>query len=196
MELIIVLGFLTALTVLAEFIITFWKRTRLILKLAVACKKGGYKLKFKRFPYFSVLLFRGRLDLLIESDLKKFAVVIITSRHRGGKFVFHEGHMEIWRQKKYLLATGGRRVARPTVFQGEMKFKGKINLRLNKIISKYPIHEGICLINPVPREVSISYGTTHTQIFDGDRLHSGFKVYGLSGFSRLIYSTSNEKSSF
>ena len=193
MELIIVLGFLTALTVLAEFIITFWKRTRLILKLATACRKGGYKLKFKRFPYFSVLFFRGRLDLLIESDLKKFAVVIITSRHRGGKFVFHEGHMEIWRQKKYLFAAGGRR---PTVFQGEMKFKGKINLRLNKIISKYPIHEGICLINPVPREVSISYGTAHTQIFDGDRLHSGFKVYGLSGFSRLIASSGDEKSSF
>ena len=193
MEIVIIGLILTGITVLAEIILTFWKRTRLIIKLSRACRKGGYKLRFKRFPYLSVLLFKGRLDLIIESNLKKFAVVIITSRHRGGKFVFHEGHMEIWRQKKYLFAPGGRR---PTVFHGEMKFKGKINLRLNKIISKYPIHEGICLINPVPREVSVSYGTAHTQIFDGDRLHTGFKVYGLSGFSRLLASSNNEKSSF
>ncbi len=181
---------LMGIMLVLEILMTFHKRTILIAKLRKASKIGGYKIKFKRFPYLSVLFFKGRLDLLIESDIKKYAVVIITSRHRKGKFVFYENKLEIWRKKKYSLVARGRAgillAGRNLTFEGDLKLKGKIDLHLSKIVKEHPLYDGICLINPVPRQVCISYGTTHTDIHDGDRIHSGFKVYGLSGFTRLL----------
>ena len=178
--------------VAVEILYIHWKRLMLIFKLKRACRKNGYRAKFRRFPFTSVLFFKGRLDLTVESDRRKFAVIILTSRFKTGKYVFCSDRMEIWKRKKIMLhrVSGGRNVyavqGRSTELYSATVYKGKIKLRTNKIVEKYPLHEGICLINPAVNKVCISYGTTHTEIHDGDRIHSGFKVYGLSGFLRQL----------
>ena len=181
-----------------EILMIFHKRTLLLIKLKRACKRSGCKMKCKGFPFLSVLLRKGRLDLLIESDCEKYAVVIITSRQRKGKFVFYEDKLEIWRKKRlsFSSALGGGRAGilmggKSIDFGAYMKLKEKINLKFGKIARDYPLHKGICLINPAPRQVCISFGTTHRDIHDGARLHSGFTVYGLKGFARLLDKTDN-----
>ena len=175
-----------------EILYIHWKRLRAIFKLRRACRKNGYKVKFRRYPFLSVLFFKGRLDLTVESDKRRFAVIILTSRFKTGKYVFYSDRMEIWKRKKIVMhrVSRGRQgyasYGRSTEIYAETVYKVKIKLHTNKIVEKYPLHEGICLINPAVNKVCISYGTTHTEIHDGDRLHSGFKVYGLSGFLRQL----------
>ncbi|MBQ8393409.1 MAG: hypothetical protein IJX51_06535 [Clostridia bacterium] len=178
--------------IIFELFWTCWKRLLLIIKIRRACRKYGFRAKFRRFPFLSVLFFKGRLDLTVESDIDKYAIVIITSRHKSGKFVFFEDRMEIWKRRKILLhrvsmGRNGTVVAgRSMAFDGGVAYKGKIKLSFRKIVENYPLHQGICIINPAPNMVCISYGTTHSEIHDGDRIHSGFKVYGLSGFLRQL----------
>ena len=74
--------------VAVEILYIHWKRLMLIFKLKRACRKNGYRAKFRRFPFTSVLFFKGRLDLTVESDRRKFAVIILTSRFKTGKYVF------------------------------------------------------------------------------------------------------------
>ncbi len=190
------LGFLIlcaiATLVIIDIFYIHWKRLRLIIKLKRCCRKNGYKAKFRRFPFLSVLFFKGRLDFTVESEKRKLAVIILTSRFKTGKYVFYGDRMEIWKRKKIVFhrVSAGRQgfavQGRSAELYAETVYKGKIKLHTNKIVEKYPLHEGICLINPAVNKVCISYGTTHTEIHDGDRIHSGFKVYGLSGFLRQL----------
>ena len=193
MEVFIVLAaILLGATVGIELLWIGLKRLSLIVKLKKACKKNGFKAKFKRFPLLSVYLFKGRLDLTVESGIYKYAVSILTSRHRSGSFVFFEDRVEIWKRRKLTIhrvsmgrngfVVNGRSIS----FQGGMARKGKIKLHFSKIAGDYPLHSGICIINPAPSSVFISYGTTLTEIHDGDRIHSGFTVYGASGFIRKL----------
>ena len=191
---LLVLLFLYALgaMLIIEILYIHLKRLMLIFKLKRASRKNGYKVKFRRFPFLSVLFFKGRLDFTVESDKRKFAVIILTSRFKDGKYVFYSDRMEIWKRRKVLLhrvysgKNGAGIRGKSLELYSDMKYKGKIKLRTNKIVEKYPLHEGRCLINPAVNTVCISYGTVHTEIHDGDRLHSGFKAYGLSGFLRLL----------
>ena len=187
---LILLGFYCLLTAM-EFIMICWKRALLIIKLKRAGKKYGYKVKFARFPFLSVLLFKGRLDILVESETDKYAVVIITSRYRNGKYLFYSDRMEIWKKRSIFMRApvnrnGRGAYGRSMQFNLGVVYKGKIKLHFNDIVNKYPLHKGICILNPAPNMVCISYGTTHTEIHDGDRLHTGFKVYGLSAFIRVL----------
>lgn len=175
-----------------ELLYIHWKRIRLIIKVKRACRKNGYRAKFKRYPFLSVLFLKGRLDFTVESEKRNFAVVIITTRFKTGRYVFLSDRIEIWKRKKIVMhrvAAGRQGFAvqgRSTEIYSETVYKGKIRIYTNKIVEKYPLHEGIFLINPAVNRVCISYGTTHTEIHDGDRVHSGFKVYGLSGFLRQL----------
>lgn len=183
---------LLCLLIIVEYIQTIWKRLLLIIKLKRAGKKYGFKVKFARFPFLSVFFFKGRLDVLVESETEKYAVVILTSRHRSGKYLFYSDRMEIWKKRKVIMhrvsvnRSGNASYGRSMQFNMGVVYKGKIRLRFNDIINKYPLHKGICILNPAPNMVCITYGTTHTEIHDGDRLHTGFKVYGLSAFIRVL----------
>ena len=183
---------LLCLLIIVEYIQTIWKRLLLIIKLKHAGKKYGFKVKFARFPFLSVFFFKGRLDVLVESETEKYAVVILTSRHRSGKYLFYSDRMEIWKKRKVIMhrvsvnRSGNASYGRSMQFNFGVVYKGKIRLRFNDIINKYPLHKGICILNPAPNTVCITYGTTHTEIHDGDRLHTGFKVYGLSAFIRVL----------
>ena len=183
---------LLCLLIIVEYIQTIWKRLLLIIKLKHAGKKYGFKVKFARFPFLSVFFFKGRLDVLVESETEKYAVVILTSRHRSGKYLFYSDRMEIWKKRKVIMhrvsvnRSGNTSYRRSMQFNFGVVYKGKIKLRFNDIINKYPLHKGICILNPAPNTVCITYGTTHTEIHDGDRLHTGFKVYGLSAFIRVL----------
>ncbi|MBQ2736368.1 MAG: hypothetical protein IJF26_02940 [Clostridia bacterium] len=183
---------LLCLLIIVEYIQTIWKRLLLIIKLKRAGKKYGFKVKFARFPFLSVFFFKGRLDVLVESETEKYAVVILTSRHRSGKYLFYSDRMEIWKKRKVIMhrvsvnRSGNASYGRSMQFNFGVVYKGKIRLRFNDIINKYPLHKGICILNPAPNTVCITYGTTHTEIHDGDRLHTGFKVYGLSAFIRVL----------
>ena len=183
---------LLCLLIIVEYIQTIWKRLLLIIKLKHAGKKYGFKVKFARFPFLSVFFFKGRLDVLVESETEKYAVVILTSRHRSGKYLFYSDRMEIWKKRKVIMhrvsvnRSGNTSYGRSMQFNFGVVYKGKIKLRFNDIINKYPLHKGICILNPAPNMVCITYGTTHTEIHDGDRLHTGFKVYGLSAFIRVL----------
>ena len=181
-----------AALIVIDILYVHWKRLMLIFKLKRACRKNGYRARFRRSPFTSVMLFKGRLDLTVESEGRKFAIIILTSRYKTGKYVFYGDRMEIWKRKSLMLhrVSAGRNGyavhGRSMELYSGMVYKGRIKLHTNKIIEKYPLHEGICLINPAVNTVCISYGTNHTEIHDGDRIHSGFKVYGLSGFLRQL----------
>ncbi len=195
MPFLIYIGFLLlmfGIFFIFEIFLICWKRVLLIIKLKRAGRKYGFRVKFVRFPFLSVFLFKGRLDVLVESETDKYAVAIITSRHKNGRYVFYSDRMEMWKKKKVIMhrvsvnRSGNATYGRSMQFNMGTVYKGKIKLRFNDIINKYPLHKGICILNPAPNMVCISYGTTHTEIHDGDRLHTGFKVYGLSAFIRLL----------
>ena len=99
--------FLIAIIAL-EFLMITRKRIVLVRKLKKVCKQEGHKIRFVRNRFKSVFFGKGKLDLIIDGDKGRYAVVILTSRHRRATWQFSEDAMEIYKKRSLRLGGGVR----------------------------------------------------------------------------------------
>ena len=176
-----------------ELLMITRKRIKLIRRLKKTCKQEGYKINFVRNRFKSVFIKKGKLDLVIEGEKGKYAVIILTSRHRRATWQFSEEEMVIYKKVSLRLG-GGARATRSGGYiyrcSNEVasfnKRKASIKLAKDELLAKYPDYEKIVLLNPVPIEVKEIVGSTVTEIGDRHVLKCGFMLFGLSGFIRYI----------
>ena len=184
--------FLIAIVAL-EFLMITRKRIVLVRKLKKVCKKEGHKITFARNRFKSVFFGKGKLDLIIDGDKGRYAVVILTSRHRRATWQFSEEEMVIYKKVSLRLG-GGARATRSGgyIYRGSHevasfnKRKASIKLAKDELLAKYPDYEKIVLLNPVPNEAKEIIGSTSIEIGDRHTLKCGFVLFGLSGFIRYI----------
>lgn len=184
--------FLIAIVAL-EFLMITRKRIVLVRKLKKVCKKEGHKITFARNRFKSVFFGKGKLDLIIDGDKGRYAVVILTSRHRRAKWQFSEETMEIYKKRSLRLG-GGVRSTRSGAYiyrsSNEVasftKRKEIVRIYNSEIVSEYPDYEKIVLLNPVPNEAKEIICSASVEIGDRHVLKCGFMIFGLSGFIRYI----------
>ena len=184
--------FLIAIVAL-EFLMITRKRIVLVRKLKKVCKKEGHKITFARNRFKSVFFGKGKLDLIIDGDKGRYAVVILTSRHRRATWQFSEEEMVI-HKKVSLRLGGGARATRSGgyIYRGSSevasfnKRKASIKLTKDELLAKYPDYQKIVLLNPVPNEAKEIIGSASVEIGDRHVLKCGFMLFGLSGFIRYI----------
>ena len=184
--------FLIAIVAL-EFLMITRKRIVLVRRLKKVCKQEGHKIRFVRNRFKSVFVKKGKLDLVIEGEKGKYAVIILTSRHRRARWQFSDETMEIYKKVSLRLGGGARTTRSGASFYRSSREvasfttrKESICLAKDDIMSLYPDYEKIVLLNPVPIEVKEIVGSTVTEIGDRHVLKCGFMLFGLSGFIRYI----------
>lgn len=184
--------FLIAIVAL-EFLMITRKRIVLVRRLKKVCKQEEYKFRFVRNRFKSVFFDKGKLDLIIDGDKGRYAVVILTSRHRRATWQFSEDAMEIYKKRSLRLG-GGAKATRSGAYiyrsSNEVasftKRKEIVRIYNSEIVSEYPDYEKIVLLNPVPNEAKEIIGSTAVEIGDRHVLKCGFMLFGLSGFIRYI----------
>ena len=193
MVLFIYIGCLIAVILALELLMITRKRITLVRRLKRVCKQEGHKITFARNRFKSVFFDKGKLDLVIEGKKGKYAVIILTSRHRRARWQFSDEIMEIYKKVSLRLGGGARTTRSGASFYRSSREvasfttrKESICLAKDDIMSLYPDYEKIVLLNPVPIEVKEIVGSTVTEIGDRHVLKCGFMLFGLSGFIRYI----------
>ena len=108
MVLFIYIGCLIAVILALELLMITRKRIALVRRLKNVCKQEGHKIRFVRNRFKSVFFGKGKLDLVIDGDKGRYAVVILTSRHRRATWQFSEDAMEIYKKRSLRLGGGVR----------------------------------------------------------------------------------------
>ena len=91
-----------------EFLMITRKRIVLVRRLKKVCKQEGHKIRFARNRFKSVFFDKGKLDLVIEGEKGKYAVIILTSRPRRARWQFSDETMEIYKKVSLRLGGGAR----------------------------------------------------------------------------------------
>jgi hypothetical protein len=186
MEIIIFILILFVPVLLLELLMVIRKRFILIRKLKATCKQEGYELKFLRNRFASVFFGKGKFDLLIEGVKGKYAVSILTSRHRRGMWHFIGDTMVIFKKRTLRVFDGGAYIKRSLSVGTYIRKIRQINLPFSEIACKYPLHRNVCILNPAPSEVAEVIDGRTVNAGDQYVLESGFMLFGLSGFIRYI----------